>query len=64
MITNNIVKEIFKMNKRTGFGYGLTICGELFLGYANSHFGLEFFKDTEENMSYVKSRYELEKKYS
>ena len=46
-----MIKEIFKATKK-GYACGLTITGELFLGYISSAGDIveaDYFKNTEEN---------------
>ena len=63
-MTNKIVKEIYKVKKRTGYACGVTITGDLFIGYINQPHGLEFFKMTDENKAFVISQFELNKKFA
>lgn len=58
-----LIKEVLGMNKRTGYAYGVTVTGELFLGYINTPFGLEFYKDTDENRSFVEEQFNFYKNY-
>ena len=61
---SKIIKEVYAMNKRTGYAYGMTVTNELFLGYVNQPLSMEFYKDTDENRRFIKSQYEFNRNYS
>lgn len=62
-MANNMFKEIIEQND-SGYAYGITVFNELFIGNIRNGIagrGIDFYKNTEENLKMVREQYELYK---